>query len=290
MQKSRELCKSRWLLLLSSPETKKCSFLRSYKKSDSAFTAMCHFNYTKCSGEKNGTCHKHRATFLFVHHCVHGVITRRSPDAHCHPFAMRAFSRIVAPRTAAGAVVPRRCASASVSSTAVRAFGVRASSPQVVAPATASVTGAESSSWSIPMPPPTVGGPAGPSAVTEHFNDGIPLDLGWLERVVVNKSAVERRAGEIGGRRAVKKKEQVAWLLRAITMIDLTTLSGDDTPGNVQRLCAKVMLVVRRWCACNSGDPHVSLVANQTTTPKPNRRPILCEATSWKPLEHRTSG
>src|SRR6185503_18828315 len=32
---------------------------------------------------------------------------------------------------------------------------------------------------------------------------------------------------------------QAGWLLRAITLMDLTTLSGDDTPGNVRRLCAK---------------------------------------------------
>jgi len=55
----------------------------------------------------------------------------------------------------------------------------------------------------------------------------------------VNKSAAERRAATIGTRRTVKKEWQAAWLLRAITLMDLTTLSGDDTPGNVRRLCAK---------------------------------------------------
>jgi deoxyribose-phosphate aldolase len=61
----------------------------------------------------------------------------------------------------------------------------------------------------------------------------------------VNRSAVERRAATIGTRRTVKKEWQAAWLLRAITLIDLTTLSGDDTPGNVRRLCAKARHPVR---------------------------------------------
>jgi deoxyribose-phosphate aldolase len=37
----------------------------------------------------------------------------------------------------------------------------------------------------------------------------------------------------------------VAWLLKAVTCIDLTTLSGDDTPGKVRRLCAKAKHPVR---------------------------------------------
>lgn len=70
-------------------------------------------------------------------------------------------------------------------------------------------------------------------------NPGTPLDLDWVEAVRVNRSAVERRCATIPTRRTVKQAWQAAWLLRAITLIDLTTLQGDDTPGNVQRLCAK---------------------------------------------------
>ncbi len=70
-------------------------------------------------------------------------------------------------------------------------------------------------------------------------NPGIPLDLGWVHDVRVNRSAVERRAQTHTKRRSIKKEWQAAWLLRAITCIDLTTLAGDDTPGNVRRLCAK---------------------------------------------------
>src|SRR5579871_3474593 len=70
-------------------------------------------------------------------------------------------------------------------------------------------------------------------------NRGVPLDLGWVEDVRVNTSAVERRAATLGTRRTVKKDWQIAWLLRAISCMDLTTLSGDDTDERVRRLCAK---------------------------------------------------
>jgi deoxyribose-phosphate aldolase len=80
----------------------------------------------------------------------------------------------------------------------------------------------------------------------EVRNPGSPLELDWVRAVRVNRSAVERRAATIPKRRTVKKDWQAAWLLRAITCIDLTTLSGDDTPGNVRRLCAKARKPVRR--------------------------------------------
>lgn len=70
-------------------------------------------------------------------------------------------------------------------------------------------------------------------------NRGTSLNLEWLEQVRVNTSAVERRAATLVTRRTVKKDWQIAWLLRAITCMDLTTLSGDDTEERVRRLCAK---------------------------------------------------
>src|SRR6202030_2923012 len=70
-------------------------------------------------------------------------------------------------------------------------------------------------------------------------NRGIPLNLEWVHEVRVNTSAVERRAQSHNARRTVKKDWQAAWLLRAITCMDLTTLSGDDTDERVRRLCAK---------------------------------------------------
>ena len=77
-------------------------------------------------------------------------------------------------------------------------------------------------------------------------NPGTPLDLDVVRGLRVNRSAAERRAATIPTRRTVKKEWQAAWLLRAIGCMDLTTLSGDDTPGNVRRLCAKARTPVRR--------------------------------------------
>lgn len=71
------------------------------------------------------------------------------------------------------------------------------------------------------------------------------LDLDLIARLQANTSAIERRAATLPGRRSVKKDHQAAWMLRALTMIDLTTLSGDDTAGRVRRLCAKAANPVR---------------------------------------------
>jgi deoxyribose-phosphate aldolase len=76
-------------------------------------------------------------------------------------------------------------------------------------------------------------------------NPGTPLDLDWVADVRVNRSAIERRTGTLGGRRTVKKDWQAAWLLRAVTLMDLTTLAGDDTAGRVRRLCAKARHPIR---------------------------------------------
>ena len=73
----------------------------------------------------------------------------------------------------------------------------------------------------------------------------MPLSADVVPLIRVNRSAVERRAATIPTRRTVKKAHQAAWLLRAITCLDLTTLSGDDTPGTVERLCAKARRPLR---------------------------------------------
>lgn len=76
-------------------------------------------------------------------------------------------------------------------------------------------------------------------------NTGTPFTPEWFETVQVNLQASERRAASLGGRRTVKKEWQAAWLLKAITCIDLTTLAGDDTAGRVERLCGKARNPVR---------------------------------------------
>jgi deoxyribose-phosphate aldolase len=91
-------------------------------------------------------------------------------------------------------------------------------------------------------------------------NPGLPLDLEWLAATRINRSAVERRAATIATRRTVKKQWQAAWLLRAITLIDLTTLAGDDTPGNVKRLCAKARHPVRTDLLEAMGVQHLGII------------------------------
>jgi deoxyribose-phosphate aldolase len=76
-------------------------------------------------------------------------------------------------------------------------------------------------------------------------NSGTKLKPEWFEDIAVNRSATERRAATLTTRRTVKKEYQAAWLVKAITCIDLTTLAGDDTAGRVQRLCAKAKRPIR---------------------------------------------
>ncbi len=79
----------------------------------------------------------------------------------------------------------------------------------------------------------------------ELRNEGLPFNTKYFDAININRSAVEKRVATLGGRRSVKKEFQAAWLLKAISMIDLTTLAGDDTRGNVMRLCEKAKNPVR---------------------------------------------
>lgn len=85
-----------------------------------------------------------------------------------------------------------------------------------------------------------------PLPETRERNPGIALELDGVRGIRINRSAVEKRAASLGTRRSVKKQWQAAWLLRAVSCIDLTTLAGDDTPGNVVRLCDKGKQPVRK--------------------------------------------
>ncbi|WP_226064079.1 deoxyribose-phosphate aldolase [Kaistella polysaccharea] len=77
-------------------------------------------------------------------------------------------------------------------------------------------------------------------------NEGLPFNTKYFDAININRSAIDRRVSTLGGRRSVKKEFQAAWLLKAISMIDLTTLAGDDTRGNVLRLCEKAKNPVRQ--------------------------------------------
>lgn len=91
-------------------------------------------------------------------------------------------------------------------------------------------------------------------------NPGFDLNLEWLEGTEVNFSAVERRTATLLGRRTVKKEWQAAWLLKALSCIDLTALNGDDTAGRIKRLCAKAKKPLRDDIAAALGveDRHIT--------------------------------
>ena len=131
--------------------------------------------------------------------------------------------------------------SASTARSFRRASSSLAAASTTSTSASAAATAGLSSSWS-----PYVSSPFGSVPELHPDNKGIDFDGGWVNSVQVNKSACLKRAGEIGARRAIKKQWQAAWLLHAIRCIDLTTLAGDDTPGNVARLCAKARNPVQR--------------------------------------------
>ncbi|MBN2906587.1 MAG: deoxyribose-phosphate aldolase [Rhodobacteraceae bacterium] len=96
-----------------------------------------------------------------------------------------------------------------------------------------------------PAPSDTAAPAAALPQISHPRNPGLPLDMDWVRRARVNRSGVERRCAALPGRRSVKGAYQAAWLLKAVSLIDLTTLSGDDTPGRVARLCAKARQPVR---------------------------------------------
>ena len=102
-------------------------------------------------------------------------------------------------------------------------------------------TAAEPSSIVLPATPA-----AAASSHGHARNPGVPFDSSWFDDIRVNLSAAERRVATLPGRRSVKKDAQAAWLLKAISCIDLTTLSGDDTTERVKRLCAKAIMPVRQ--------------------------------------------
>ena len=77
-------------------------------------------------------------------------------------------------------------------------------------------------------------------------NPGTDLNLDWINNIQANTSATERRAATLGARRSIKKDHQAAWLIKAISLIDLTTLAGDDTEQRVRRLCAKAKNPLRQ--------------------------------------------
>ena len=97
------------------------------------------------------------------------------------------------------------------------------------------------------------------SGKSDQRNPGTPLDLDWVDAVQVNRSAVERRCSSLTKRRSIKKEWQAAWLLKAIRCMDLTTLSSDDTPDRVRRLCSKALRPLRQELSNDLGITSLKL-------------------------------
>jgi deoxyribose-phosphate aldolase len=95
----------------------------------------------------------------------------------------------------------------------------------------------------VPAAPATRGANVG---AAHGRNSGSALDVEIVRSIRVNRSAVGRRAAALPALRELTGAWRAAWLLRAITCMDLTTLSGDDTPGYVRRLCASARHPLRR--------------------------------------------
>ncbi len=94
-------------------------------------------------------------------------------------------------------------------------------------------------------------------------NPGTELNLDWINNIQANTNATERRAATLGARRSIKKNHQAAWLIKAISLIDLTTLAGDDTEQRVRRLCAKAKNPLRQDLkeALGIGDMNLTTAA-----------------------------
>ena len=97
------------------------------------------------------------------------------------------------------------------------------------------------------------------SGKSDQRNPGIALDLDWVDAVQVNRSAVERRCSSLTKRRSIKKEWQAAWLLKAIRCMDLTTLSSDDTPDRVRRLCSKALRPLKQELSNDLGITSLNL-------------------------------
>ena len=97
------------------------------------------------------------------------------------------------------------------------------------------------------------------SGKSDQRNPGISLDLEWVDAVQVNRSAVERRCSSLMKRRSIKKEWQAAWLLKAIRCMDLTTLSSDDTPDRVRRLCSKALRPLKQELSNDLGITSLNL-------------------------------
>lgn len=115
---------------------------------------------------------------------------------------------------------------------------------------------------SQPAPPLSRAAPSAPTE-EEDRNPGVSLDLGTVRRQDVSSRMVEREAASLAGGSSVEGEWKAAWLLRGVTFLDLTSLSVDDTPESVRRLCATARQPVRSDLVevLDSQEPDVRVAA-----------------------------
>jgi deoxyribose-phosphate aldolase len=86
---------------------------------------------------------------------------------------------------------------------------------------------------------PLGSGPESRPAEVLPRNPGAALDLGWIQGPATDENEVEQAVDSLVTRGGIREEEQARWLMKAVSCIDLTTLSGDDTPARVRRLCSE---------------------------------------------------
>lgn len=108
----------------------------------------------------------------------------------------------------------------------------------------------------------TLGAPTEDTAVAQANGNGSggtdrargPKSYPDFSVPTVDKVMVEERAAALG-KRSIKKSAKVAGLKLAISMMDLTTLEGKDSPGKVLQMCHKA-----RWPHDNPEVPSCAAV------------------------------
>ncbi|XP_057314900.1 deoxyribose-phosphate aldolase-like [Hydractinia symbiolongicarpus] len=131
------------------------------------------------------------------------------------------------------------------------------------------------------------------AAHLEQRNPGVSFDSSWFAEIKINFSGVKARAETIGKRRSIKKEWQAAWLLRAVSCMDLTTLSGDDSTSNVRRLCFKAQNPVRSDLVDKLGVGHLNITCGAVCVyPSriPDAKKALSDANSKVPIASVAAG
>lgn len=125
------------------------------------------------------------------------------------------------------------------------------------------------------------------AAHLESRNPGVLYDPSWFQDIKINFPGVKLRADTIGKRRSIKKQWQAAWLLRAVSCMDLTTLSGDDSESNVRRLCFKGQNPIRADLVEKLGIGHLNITCGAVcvySSRIPDAKKALADAKSKVPI------